>query len=109
MKDLLNKLDQEQKQEFSVLITSNINNPTLNMIIADRAENTSDYRYDNWFQSSFEADTFIWCGSGLSDQFFLRPEADIAFLRSKLPPNGGFKVVAGHARIVRFISAEAKE
>lgn len=75
----------------------------------DSLENFKKYEYNGWFKDSFNSTDGIWIGSGIDDQFMLKPSVRISELKQSISDDFCLTIIKGKPNLVKYVYEFKKE
>ena len=89
---LLSKLDDDHKQIFKDIVSSNRETLKINFVFIDIPSNFKKYEYDDWYKNNIDTNNGLWIGQGFGQQFVVK---------SIISPSNTTKIEKDYAIVVR--------
>ena len=98
-----NKLDDEHKNIFKELLSTNKEVAKLNFIFVDIPSAFKKFEYDDWYKASVNSNDGIWIGGGVTQQFLIKLTIQLTSF-SNIPNDFGVYVKNGMPVIIKMIN-----
>ncbi len=105
----VNKLSEENKNKLGEFFTKLKDINIISFTMFDSLENFKKYEYNGWFKDSFNSTDGIWIGSGIDDQFMLKPSVRIPELKQSISDDFCFTIIKGKPNLVKYVYEFKKE
>ena len=99
--NLLNSLDQEEKDNFTSYLALNTHDKRF--VIIDNVEKIKNLSFEAFLKDNLDFSTGVFLGSGITDQFVIKLQSTPRSLREELPMGFGVIVVKGKASIIKLL------
>ena len=99
---LLNLLSGEKREMLSLILGRGRAEYGIHVIVGDRQKEIAALAYEKWFRTQVSPSDGLWIGSGISEQYVLKPLKITPEMRKPLPPAFGWSLQKGKAILVKF-------
>lgn len=103
---LKNALSGQSAEKLALLLEKGEAKYNVTIVFAEQAKNLSGVSYDKWFKRHMNPGDGIWVGSGITEQYQLKPSKTSAELREEMPADFGFSLQKGKCVKVKLVNAE---
>ncbi|WP_158587434.1 FtsK/SpoIIIE domain-containing protein [Neobacillus notoginsengisoli] len=102
-------LSPEGSEKLNLILERGEARYNLTIIFGEPARNLSGLSFDKWYKRHLTGADGIWVGSGITEQFQLKPAKTTADMREDIGSEFGFSILKGKSVLVKLLSGENEE
>lgn len=103
---LKNSLSPKGAEKLGLLLEKGEAKYQLTFIVAEQSKNLSAVSFDKWYKRHINAGDGIWVGSGITEQFNLKPAKTTAEMREDMGSDFGFALHKGKGVKVKLVNSK---
>lgn len=103
---LKNALSGESAEKLGLILLKGEAKYNITFIFGEQSKNLSGITFDKWYKQHIHPGDGIWIGSGMPDQYNLKPLKTTAEMREEMTPEFGFSLQKGKAVKVKLLNSE---
>ncbi len=107
LSSLLDRMSKELREKFTTMLEKCDASLGVTFVFADTASGVSTLLYDPWAKTHVSANTGIWVGNGLMDQFTMQVAKTSSELYEDIGEDFGYTLAKGRARLVKLLRPES--
>jgi DNA segregation ATPase FtsK/SpoIIIE, S-DNA-T family len=106
---LKNGLSGQSAEKLALILEKGEAKYNLTIIFAEQAKNLSGVSYDKWYKRQMNQGDGIWIGSGITEQYQLKPSKTTPELREEMTAEFGFALQKGKSVKVKLVNSEKED
>ncbi|WP_068673722.1 type VII secretion protein EssC [Oceanobacillus sp. Castelsardo] len=103
---LKNALSNEGAEKLGLILEKGEAKYNITFILSEQSKNLSSITFDKWYKRHINPGDGIWVGSGISEQYHLKPTKLTAEMRDDIPSAFGFSLIKGKGVMVKLLNSE---
>ncbi|MCP8969371.1 type VII secretion protein EssC [Ectobacillus ponti] len=103
---LKNVLSSEGAERLGLILERGDVKYNLTIIFTEQAKNLSAVTFDKWYKRHIDAGDGIWVGSGIANQYQLKPSKTTSEMREDIADHFGFSLHKGKSVKVKLLNSE---
>lgn len=103
---MLEKLTDQEKNEFINMINLSKTKGNIKFIIIDTIDSIKAIGFESWYRPNVDLSEGIWLGEGIGNQFTLKVTTNSRILRAEVEPGFGYIIKKGKATLIKLMSDE---
>lgn len=109
MSELRKLIDQESLEKLSLILEKGSSKYKINFIIADNARSMSGFCYENWYREHISQIDGIWIGSGIAEQYQLKPNKITSDMREEISNDFAYILNKGKSVKVKILASKSEK
>jgi S-DNA-T family DNA segregation ATPase FtsK/SpoIIIE len=106
---LKNALSKEGAEKLGLILEKGDAKYNITFIIAEQSKNLSAVTFDKWYKQHIHSGDGIWVGSGITEQYQLKPSKTTSEMREDMTADFGFSLQKGKAVKVKLLNSEQED
>ncbi|SDM84863.1 type VII secretion protein EssC [Bacillus sp. OK048] len=103
---LKNALSKEGEEKLGLILLKGEAKYNITIVFAEQSKNLSGITFDKWYKQHINPGDGIWVGSGITEQYNLKPLKTTAELREDMTAQFGFSLQKGKSVKVKLLNSE---
>lgn len=109
IESLKNLLSSEANEKLSLILEKGSVDYRINLIIGEKAKALSAVSYEKWYKNHISGTDGIWIGSGITEQYQLKPTKTTGGMREEITPEYGYSLRKGKAVRIKLLNEETED
>jgi len=106
---LKNGLSAQGAEKLGLILEKGEANYKLTVILAEQSRNLSAMTFDKWYKRHIHTGDGIWVGSGIAEQYQLKPSKTTSDMRDELTNQFGFSLQKGRAVKLKLLNSRKED
>ncbi|CEG28529.1 FtsK/SpoIIIE domain-containing protein [Bacillus sp. B-jedd] len=102
-------LSPEGSEKLNLILEKGEARYNILIIFGELSRNLSGLSFDKWYKRHLTGTDGIWVGSGITEQFHLKPAKTTSEMREDISRDFGFSILKGKSVLVKLLSGENGE
>lgn len=102
-------LSDKGKEMLSLILEKGSTDYNLAVIVADQASVFSNLSFEKWYSTQVDPACGVWVGSGITDQYQLKPSRTTAEMRETITDEFGFALTDGVCVLLKLLQEDLEE
>ena len=102
-------LSDQGNEKLSLILEKGSVAYQINILIGEQAKSVSMIAYEKWYKANVSTSDGIWVGSGIAEQYFLKPGKTTPEMHEDVAEGFGYTVQGGKACKVKLVAASEEE
>ena len=103
---LKNALSSEGAEKLGLFLEKGEAAYNMTIIFAEQSKNLAGITFDKWYKRHISSSDGIWIGSGIAEQYQLKPSKTTAEMREDMSTDFGFSIQKGKAVKVKLLNSK---
>ncbi|MBS4212960.1 type VII secretion protein EssC [Neobacillus rhizophilus] len=103
---LKNALSQLGSEKLGLVLEKGDAKYNVTIMFAEQSKNVSSVTFDKWFKQHIHSGNGIWVGSGITEQFQLKPAKTTSEMREEMPSDFAYSLQNGKAVKVKLLNSQ---
>ncbi|OCA87678.1 type VII secretion protein EssC [Bacillus sp. FJAT-27225] len=99
-------LSAEGAEKLGLILEKGEAKYNISIMIGEQSRNLSGITFDKWYKRHISGSDGIWVGSGITEQFQLKPSKTTSEMREDIPAEFGFSLQKGKSVKVKLLTGE---